>query len=91
MAALAQGSGRHAFIRYDERGCGLSDWDIERFSFEAWVDDLESVVDPWAQRFPLLGVSQGGAVAVAYAARHPDRVSHLVLFGVCPRACGACR
>ena len=69
-------------VRYDERGCGLSDHDVDDFSLDAWVQDLETVVDDLGlDRFPLLGVSQGGAVAVAYAARHPDRVSRLVLFG----------
>jgi len=73
-------------IRYDERGCGLSDWDVREFSFDAWVDDLELVVDTLElERFPLLGISQGGAVAVAYAVRHPERVSHLVLSGAYPR------
>lgn len=67
-------------IRYDERGCGLSDWDVPEFGFEQWVQDLESVVDALGlQRFPLLGLSQGGAVAISYAARHPERVSRLVL------------
>ena len=71
---------RHRFIRYDERGCGLSDWEAEDFTFDAWVSDLESVVEALGlERFPLLGVSQGGAVAVAYAARHPERVTKLVL------------
>ncbi|UXA11271.1 alpha/beta fold hydrolase [Mycobacterium sp. SMC-8] len=75
-------SARHRFIRYDERGCGLSDWDVGGFTFADWVTDLESVVEAVGlDRFPLLGVSQGGAVAVAYAARHPDRVTHLVLCG----------
>jgi pimeloyl-ACP methyl ester carboxylesterase/DNA-binding winged helix-turn-helix (wHTH) protein len=70
----------HQFIRYDERGCGLSDWEAGEFTFEDWVTDLESVVDALGlERFPLLGVSQGGAVAVAYAARHPDQVTKLVL------------
>ncbi|MCW2686759.1 MAG: DNA-binding protein with winged-HTH domain [Mycobacterium sp.] len=70
----------HTFIRYDERGCGLSDWEATDFGFDDWVADLESVVEALGlERFPLLGVSQGGAVAVAYAARHPDRVSSLVL------------
>jgi pimeloyl-ACP methyl ester carboxylesterase len=70
----------HTFIRYDERGCGLSDWEAREFTFGDWVCDLESVVDALGlQRFPLLGVSQGGAVAVAYAAKHPDQVSKLVL------------
>jgi pimeloyl-ACP methyl ester carboxylesterase/DNA-binding winged helix-turn-helix (wHTH) protein len=73
---------RHQFIRYDERGCGLSDWDATDFTFDDWVGDLESVVEALGlQRFPLLGVSQGGAVAIAYAARHPERVSKLVLCG----------
>lgn len=71
----------HTLIRYDERGCGLSDWDVE-FSLEAWVRDLEAVVDTLGlERFPLLGISQGGAVAVTYAVRHPERVSHLILYG----------
>jgi pimeloyl-ACP methyl ester carboxylesterase/DNA-binding winged helix-turn-helix (wHTH) protein len=73
---------RHRLVRYDERGCGLSDWDVADFSFDAWVNDLELVVDAAGlDRFPLLGVSQGGAVAIAYAVRHPERVSHLVLAG----------
>lgn len=69
-------------VRYDERGCGLSDWDVPAFGFDAWVDDLEVVVDAVGlDRFPLLGVSQGGAVAIAYAVRHPERVTRLVLAG----------
>lgn len=72
----------HTFIRYDERGCGLSDWEAGEFTFDDWVADLESVVEAVGlQRFPLIGVSQGGAVAIAYAARHPERVSRLVLCG----------
>ena len=68
-------------IRYDERGNGLSDWDAE-FSFEMFVRDLETVVDTIGlDRFPLLGISQGCAVSVAYAVRHPERVSHLILYG----------
>nr|WP_281352516.1 alpha/beta fold hydrolase [Phytoactinopolyspora alkaliphila] len=75
-------SARFTLVRYDERGCGLSDWDVPRFSFDAWVDDLETVVDAVGlERFPLLGISQGGPVAIAYAVRHPERVSHLVLLG----------
>jgi DNA-binding winged helix-turn-helix (wHTH) protein/pimeloyl-ACP methyl ester carboxylesterase len=72
----------HRLVRYDERGCGLSDWAVPDFSFDAWVNDLELVVNAAGlDRFPLLGVSQGGAVAIAYAVRHPERVSHLVLAG----------
>ncbi len=79
-------SRKHRFIRYDERGCGLSDWDATDFTFDDWVKDLESVVEALGlERFPLLGVSQGGAVAVAYAARHPERVSRLVLCGAYAR------
>jgi pimeloyl-ACP methyl ester carboxylesterase/DNA-binding winged helix-turn-helix (wHTH) protein len=82
-------SSRHTFIRYDERGCGLSDWSVTDFSFDDWVSDLESVVEALGlERFPLLGVSQGAAVAVAYAARHPDRVSKLVLCGSYARGRG---
>jgi pimeloyl-ACP methyl ester carboxylesterase/DNA-binding winged helix-turn-helix (wHTH) protein len=79
---LAELSRRFLLVRYDERGCGLSDWDIGRFSFDDWVDDLEAIVDAAGlDRFPLLGISQGGPVAIAYAVRHPERVTHLVLLG----------
>ena len=79
----------HTFIRYDERGCGLSDWEVGDFTFEDWVADLESVVDAIGlQSFPLLGVSQGGAVAIEYAARHPEKVSHLVLCSAYARGRG---
>ena len=72
----------HALIRYDARGNGLSDWDVDEISFEAFVRDLEAVVDAaGVQRFALLGISQGCAVSIAYATRHPERVSHLVLYG----------
>lgn len=77
---------RRTFIRYDERGCGLSDWEALDFTFDDWVADLETVVEALGlEHFPLLGVSQGGAVAVAYAARHPDKVSHLILCGAYAR------
>jgi pimeloyl-ACP methyl ester carboxylesterase len=67
---------------YDERGNGLSDWDAADLSLDAFVGDLETVVEAAGlQRFALLGFSQGCAVSIAYAARHPDRLSHLVLFG----------
>jgi pimeloyl-ACP methyl ester carboxylesterase len=72
----------YQLIRYDERGNGLSDWNVEDISFDAFVRDLESVVDATGlDRFALLGISQGCAVSIAYAVRHPERVSHLVLYG----------
>lgn len=75
-------SERHTLIRYDERGNGLSDWDVETLTFAAMVEDLETVVDEMElAKFPLLGVSQGCAVAIAYAVRHPERVSRLALVG----------
>ena len=79
---LAELSRRFLLVRYDERGCGLSDWDIAPFSFDDWVEDVETVADAAGlDRFPLLGISQGGPVAIAYAVRHPERVTHLVLLG----------
>jgi pimeloyl-ACP methyl ester carboxylesterase/DNA-binding CsgD family transcriptional regulator len=70
------------YITYDGRGCGLSDRGPSDVSAEAWLSDLETVVDAMGlPRFPLLGVSMGAPIAVAYAAKHPDRVSRLVLFG----------
>lgn len=76
----------HTYIRYDQRGCGLSDWSPPRTSFEAWIDDLEAVVEAQGlNQFTLFGMSQGGAIAIAYAARHPERVSRLVLFGAYAR------
>jgi len=73
---------QHRLIRYDERGNGLSDRDVDDISFEAFVHDLESVVEAAClNRFALLGISQGCAVSIVYAMRHPERVSHLVLLG----------
>jgi DNA-binding SARP family transcriptional activator/pimeloyl-ACP methyl ester carboxylesterase len=73
---------RRTFIRYDERGSGLSDRDPPEMSLEAWVMDLECIVDACElERFPLLGISQGCAVCIEYTARHPDRVSGLILHG----------
>ncbi|EAR10545.1 adenylate/guanylate cyclase/hydrolase, alpha/beta fold family protein [Reinekea sp. MED297] len=72
----------HRFIRYDERGNGLSDWNVDDISFESFVSDLEAVVEATAiDRFSLLGISQGAAVSIEYAVRHPERVSCLILFG----------
>jgi pimeloyl-ACP methyl ester carboxylesterase len=79
----------HRLVRYDERGNGMSDREVEDVSFEAWVRDLETVVDAAGlDRFALLGISQGGAVSVTYAARHPERVSHLILLGAWARGWG---
>jgi len=79
---LEQLSRDHTYIRYDQRGCGLSDRSPPSTSFETWVDDLEAVVEAYGlKQFPLFGMSQGGAIAIAYAARHPERVSHLMLYG----------
>jgi pimeloyl-ACP methyl ester carboxylesterase len=69
-------------IRYDERGNGMSDWNVAALGFDSFVSDLECVVEAIGEaKFPLLGISQGVAVAIEYAARHPERVSHLVLWG----------
>ena len=69
-------------LRYDPRGSGLSDWSVSEMSLEAWVSDLEAVVDAAGfDRFPLIGFSQGCAVSIAFAARYPERVSHLILYG----------
>jgi pimeloyl-ACP methyl ester carboxylesterase/DNA-binding CsgD family transcriptional regulator len=79
---LREMSQRCTFVRYDERGCGLSDWEVSDLGFESWVRDLETVADAiGAERFVVLGISQGAAVAVAYAVRHPERVSRLILHG----------
>jgi DNA-binding SARP family transcriptional activator/pimeloyl-ACP methyl ester carboxylesterase len=75
-------SSERTLVRYDERASGLSDWDVPELSLETWVRDLASVVDACGlERFPLLGISQGCAVCIEYAARHPDRVTGLILHG----------
>lgn len=72
----------NTLVRYDGRGCGLSDLTTQPLSLDAWVSDLEAVVDAaGVERFALLGCSQGAAISIAYAARHPERVSGLVLLG----------
>lgn len=78
---------RYTYIRYDQRGCGLSDRTLEGgLSLDLLVGDLEAVVDRLGlDRFPLIGTSQGGAVAIAYASRHPERVAQLVLVGAYAR------
>jgi pimeloyl-ACP methyl ester carboxylesterase/DNA-binding CsgD family transcriptional regulator len=69
-------------VRFDERGYGLSDWDVEDFSLEARIGDLEAVVDhSGVERFALMGMAQGGPVSIEYAARHPERVTRLLFYG----------
>jgi pimeloyl-ACP methyl ester carboxylesterase/DNA-binding CsgD family transcriptional regulator len=83
LEGLADG---HTVLRYDERGCGLSDRDIEDVSLDARLADLEAVIDAAGmERIALLGISQGGPLAIAFAARHPERVSHLVLYATFAR------
>jgi class 3 adenylate cyclase len=80
-------SRRHTLIRYDPRGCGLSDWDVDELSLDAWVSDLETVVEAAGlQRFALFGASQACAVSIAYAVRHPARLSHLFSMAASPGA-----
>jgi pimeloyl-ACP methyl ester carboxylesterase/DNA-binding CsgD family transcriptional regulator len=76
-------SGHFRFVRYDERGCGMTDWNVGDLSFDRWVEDLEAVIAAAGPRepFALLGISQGAATCLAYAVRHPERVSRLVLYG----------
>ncbi|MCE5266254.1 MAG: alpha/beta fold hydrolase [Deltaproteobacteria bacterium] len=74
------------FVMYDGRGTGLSDWNMEDNSFDAWIRDLEAVVDSAGlHRFNLLGISGGSAISIAYAVRHPERVAHLILYGAFAR------
>lgn len=76
----------HMLIRYDQGGCGLSDWNIDDLSFETWLGELEAVIDALElEKFPLLGISQGGPIAIAYAVKHPERVSRLILYGAYTR------
>ncbi len=83
LALLARG---RTLVRYDARGNGLSDWNPPAISFDSFVSDLGAVFDAAnVSRAPLFGISQGACVAAAYAARHPERVSALVLFGGCVR------
>jgi pimeloyl-ACP methyl ester carboxylesterase/DNA-binding CsgD family transcriptional regulator len=75
------------FIRYDERGCGMSEWEIGELSLEHSTDDLETVIQVAkpSRPFALLGISQGGATAIRYAVDHPEHVSHLILYGAFPQ------
>jgi len=79
---LVELSRHNTFIRYDARGCGLSDREITDLSFDASLADLKAVVDASRlDRFALFGASQGASAAIAYAARHPERITHLVIYG----------
>lgn len=79
-------SSRYRLLRYDGRGCGLSDRQVPMGTLDDEVADLEAVVDAAdTTRFVLIGRSQGGAIAIRYAARHPDRVAGLVLSGAYAR------
>ncbi len=71
------------FVRYDERGCGLTDRQVEDLSFDRWVEDLEAVIDAAGIDEPvaLLGMSQGAATALAFAAKHPEKVSRIIVYG----------
>jgi pimeloyl-ACP methyl ester carboxylesterase len=71
------------FIRYDERGCGMSQWEVPDVSLPRWIDDLTAVIDAANCHEPttLLGISQGASACIAYAVRYPERVSHLILYG----------
>lgn len=72
----------HLLIRYDERGTGLSDRDVDELSLDAFVEDLKAVIDAvGVDQFTLLGISQGGPVAVEYATRYPEKVANMILFG----------
>ena len=79
MIGLAR---HHRLVRYDPRGEGMSQRTCQDVSFEGWMMDLEAVAEATGfERFALFGCSQGAATAVAYAVRHPERVSHLILYG----------
>jgi pimeloyl-ACP methyl ester carboxylesterase/DNA-binding CsgD family transcriptional regulator len=76
-------SGNFRFLRYDERGCGMSEWAAGSLDVDRWTADLEAVIDAARPEYPvtLLGISQGAVACIAYAIRHPERVSRLVLYG----------
>jgi pimeloyl-ACP methyl ester carboxylesterase/DNA-binding CsgD family transcriptional regulator len=75
------------YVRFDERGCGLTDWQVPDLSMERWFDDLESVIEAAQPQGPviLLGISQGAAACIGYAVKHPERVSRMILYGAYAR------
>jgi pimeloyl-ACP methyl ester carboxylesterase/DNA-binding CsgD family transcriptional regulator len=76
-------SERFRFIRYDERGCGMSDWHAGSLSLAQWTADLEAVIDAAHPEYPLtlLGISQGAAACIQYAVLHPQRIARMILYG----------
>src|SRR5262245_9772207 len=76
-------SSNFRFIRYDERGCGMSEWRGDELSVDRWVDDLETVIDAARPEEPvtLIGMSQGAIACIGYALRHPERVARLIFYG----------
>ncbi len=75
------------YVRFDERGCGLTDWQVSELSMKTWLADLGSVIEAAQPEGPLalLGISQGSAACIAYAVQHPERVSHMILYGAYAR------
>ena len=80
-------AGHFRFIRYDERGCGMSDWNVGDLSVGRWIDDLEQVIEAARPGGPviLLGISQGASACIGYAIRHPERVARMILYGAYAR------
>ena len=80
-------AGHFHLIRYDERGCGLSDWVVDDYTQPRWFDDFDAVVEASNpdKPFAILGISQGGLAAISYAVRFPENVSHLILYGTYAR------
>jgi pimeloyl-ACP methyl ester carboxylesterase/DNA-binding CsgD family transcriptional regulator len=76
-------SGHFRFVRFDERGCGMSEWNDTELSARLWTDDFEAVIDAAEPKEPvtLLGISQGSIASIGYAIRHPERVARLILYG----------
>ena len=76
-------AGHFTFVRYDERGCGMSDWIVDDYTAGRWNDDFEDIIEAAQPDAPFVvfGISQGCAAALNYAVNHPDRVSHLILYG----------
>jgi pimeloyl-ACP methyl ester carboxylesterase/DNA-binding CsgD family transcriptional regulator len=76
-------SGHTRFVRFDERGCGMSDWSTGKLGVDQWTEDLESIIAAAKPEVPvtLFGISQGATACINYAVRHPERVARMVLYG----------